>query len=321
MELERRDRHPRRLVRPGITVRVSILLAMFAAVANAAATVLQRLGVESASAGGTRTRWLMAAVLRRKVWFIGLGLTTASFLLQAIALAFGNLSTVQPVMVTEIVFLVLILGAWFHQRLGWREWVGTIGTAVGLGVFLGLSYSHHGSGQPDFDDWVLLLATAGAAVALTLIAARRGPRSFRAAAYGASAGIVFALTATFIKTVADEWQHGPAYVFSHPAAYAVAASGLFGLVISQHALQAGPVAASQAALLIVNPLSSIVIGIWLFSDHVHATGARAVLEGVFLGVMFSSLLVLAQSPLITSTREAERLSTRRIDAPVGTPIP
>ncbi len=265
----------------------------------------------------------MASVLRRPIWFVGLGLTTASFLLQAVALAFGNLSTVQPVMVTEIVFLVLILGTWFHQRLGWREWVGTVGTAVGLGVFLGLSYSRRGGGQPDSEDWVLLLAAAGAAVLVTLVISRHGPRPFRAASYGASAGIVFALTATFIKTVANEWQHGLGYVFSHPAAYAVAASGLAGLVISQHALDAGPVAASQAALLIVNPLSSIVIGIWLFSDHVHATGARAVLEGVFLGVMFSSLLVLAQSPLISSSREAERLSTRRVvrDAPVGTPVP
>ncbi len=108
-------------------------------------------------------------------------------------------------------------------------------------------------------------------------------------------------------------------MFSHPAAYSVAVSGLIGLVISQHALDAGPVAASQAAHLIVNPFSSIVMGIWLFKDHVHATGSRAIVEGVFLGVMFYSLLLLSQSPLISSTREAERLSDRQSlsKAPVG----
>ena len=302
---------------------MSILLALFAAVANVLATVLQRLGVESATSGNRTSKRLMAAVMHRPIWFVGLALTTTGFLFQALALAFGNLTSVQPVMVTEIVFLVLILGTWFHQRLGWREWVGTVGTAVGLGVFLGLSYSRRGGGQPDTEDWILLLATAGAAVIITLVAARHGPRAFRAAAYGVSVGIVFALTATFIKTVADEWQHGLAYVFSHPAAYAVAASGLVGLVISQHALEAGPVAASQAAHLIANPLSSIVIGIWLFSNHVHATGARAVVEGVSLGVMFSSLLILAQSPLVSTSHEAELLTKRRVvtDAPVGTPVP
>jgi drug/metabolite transporter (DMT)-like permease len=302
---------------------MSIVLALFAAVANAMATVLQRLGVESAVSGTGTSKRLMAAVMRRPIWFAGLALTTASFFLQSIALAFGNLTSVQPVMVTEIVFLVLILGTWFHQRLGWREWVGTVGSAVGLGVFLGLSYSRRGTGQPNAEDWTLLLAAAGAAVIITLIAARHGPRAFRAAAYGVSAGILFALTATFVKTVADEWQHGLAYVFSHPAAYAVAASGLVGLIIGQHALEAGPVAASQAALLIANPMSSIVIGIWLFNNHVHATGARGVVEGVSLGVMFSSLLVLAQSPLVTASHEAELLTHRRVvsDAPVGTPVP
>ena len=145
---------------------------------------------------------------------------------------------------------------------------------------------------------------------LSAVAAQRGPRSWRAAWYGVSAGICFALTAAFIKTVANEWPHGIVYVFEHPAAYSVALVGLVGLVIAQHALDAGPVAASQAALLIVNPLSSIVMGIWLFRDHVHATGSRAIGEGLFLGLMFYSLLLLSQSPLISSTFEAEQLSDR-----------
>ena len=302
---------------------MSILLAIFAAVANTAATVLQRLGVESVTTGSATTRKLMAAVLRRPIWFAGLALTTASFLLQSVALAFGNLTSVQPVMVTEIVFLVLILGIWFHQRLGWREWVGTIGTAIGLGVFLGLSYCAAAPDSRTSRTGSCFWPPRAPRSSFRSSAPRHGSRSFRATAYGASAGIVFALTATFIKTVANEWQQGLAYVFSHPAAYAVAASGLAGLVISQRALESGPVAASQAALLIVNPLSSIVIGIWLFNDHVHTTGARAVVEGVFLGLMFSSLLVLSQSPLISTSREAERLSKRRVvaDAPVGTPVP
>ena len=299
---------------------MAIVLAFLAAGANAFATVLQRLGVESVQTAGTKRGSLMASVLRRPVWFAGLVLATACFLLQAFALSFGNLSTVQPVMVTEIVFLVLILGTWFHQRLGWREWIGTIGTAVGLGVFLALSYSSPGHAHPQAEDWVLLLGASLGAVAISLLAARHGHRSFRAACYGVSAGVVFALTAAFIKTVADEWTHGPGFVFSHPAAYAVAASGLAGLVISQHALNAGPVAASQAALLIVNPLSSIVMGIWLFGDRVHATGARAVVEGVFLGVMFSSLLVLSQSPLISTSRDAEQLSDRLTDSPASEPL-
>ena len=286
------------------------LLALLAAGANAFATVLQRLGVEAAHPVSKRSHHLMASVLKRPIWYAGLALTTGGFILQAVALSFGNLSTVQPIMVTEIVFLVLILGIWFHHQLRWIDLAAVCGTAIGLGFFLWLSYSKEGHSYPSKYDWMLLLVAAVGAIALSAVAAQRGPRSWRAAWYGVSAGICFALTAAFIKTVANEWPHGVVYVFEHPAAYSVAVVGLIGLIIAQHALDAGPVAASQAALLIVNPLSSIVMGIWLFRDHVHATGSRAIGEGLFLGLMFYSLLLLSQSPLISSTREAERLSDR-----------
>jgi drug/metabolite transporter (DMT)-like permease len=286
------------------------VLALLAAGANAFATVFQRLGLEHRSISEL-SHGLMASVLRRPIWFAGLALTTASFLLQSLALSYGNLSTVQPIMVTEILFLVIILGTWFHHALKWTDWVAVFGTGIGLAGFLWLSYSKEGHNSPSKFDWLLLLVAAGGAVVLGILAAQRGPRSWRAVCYGVSAAICFALTAAFIKTVANEWPRGVVYVFSHPEAYGVAVAGLIGLIISQHALDAGPVAASQAALLIVNPLSSIIMGIWLFRDHVHATGTHAILEGIFLGVMFYSLLLLSQSALITSSREAEQLSDRQ----------
>ncbi len=135
----------------------------------------------------------MAAVLRRPIWFAGLGLTTGGFLLQALALSFGNLSTVQPIMVTEILFLVLILGTWFHHQLRWIDWVAAFGTALGLGVFLWLSYSKAGHSYPTEFDWFLLLVAAVGGIGLGVLAAQRGRRSWRATCYGVSTGICFAL--------------------------------------------------------------------------------------------------------------------------------
>jgi hypothetical protein len=287
---------------------VAILLAVCAAVANALATVLQRLGVEQAATSEGSSRKLMAGVLRRPIWFAGLALTTMSFLLQAIALAWSNLSTVQPIMVTEIVFLVAILGIWTRRRLGWREWTGACGTAIALGAFLAISDSTGGSERPSASDWLLLLIAAGGAVILGALGGLRGARSWRAACFGVAAGITYALTAAFIKTVADQWPHGTIYVFTHLEAYGVAITGLAGLVLSQHALNAGPVAASQSSLLIVNPLSSIVMGIWLFGDRINARGPRAVFEVLFLVLMSISLAILAHSPLVTSNERDEQLT-------------
>ncbi len=286
---------------------MAIALALLAAAANAFATVLQRLGVEQAAVLQRAGRTLMAALVHRPVWFFGLALTTVSFFLQAIALSIGNLSTVQPVMVAEIVFLVAILGARLDTKLTWREWFGATGTAAGLGTFLAVSASSGGNDRPTRSDWLLLVMACVGAVAVAASAARRGPRAWRAACFGVAAAICFALTAACIKTTAEQWSRSPVWVFSHFEAYGIVVAGLAGLVISQHALEAGPVAASQSALLIVNPLASIVIGIWLFGDRLHHGGSRTTIEALSLGLMFVALFVLSNSPLVNGTRHSERL--------------
>lgn len=286
-----------------------ILLALSAAVANAFATVLQRVGIEEAGTGrAASARALMASVLHRPVWFFGLALTTASFLLQAIAISLGNLSTVQPVMVTEILFLVAILGLWFHQSVGWREYVGALGTAAGLGTFLALSSSTGGNERPSRSDWVLLLIACVGAIVVALTAAQRGSRSWRAAWYAIAAAVCFALTAACIKAASDQWSGGALSTFSHPEVYGVAIFGFAGLIVSQRALEAGPVAASQSTLLIVNPISSIVMGIWLFGDRLHTSGPRLALEVLALSVMVLALFVLSTSPLVAASATVERLS-------------
>ena len=100
---------------------VAIPLAVCAALCNALTTIFQRLGVETApDAEGPRPEADPACV-RRPIWYVGFAAMLGSFLLQAMALGFGGLSVVQPLMVAELVFLVVILRVWFGAPLGWRE--------------------------------------------------------------------------------------------------------------------------------------------------------------------------------------------------------
>jgi len=295
---------------------MAFVLAVLAAASNALATVFQRLGVEDAVAGHGGGH-LLTSVLRRPVWFAGLGLAVVSFLLQAGALSLGDLSSVQPIMVTELLFLLVILSIWFHRTLGWREWLGAAGTAIGLGLFLAMSDAGGGHARPTRTDWVLLLGASLGAVIVSVLAAQQGPRWWRAGAYGVGGGVAFAMTAAFVKTASDQWSRGPFYALGHWQAYSVAAAGLVGLVLSQHALEAGPVAASQSALLVVNPLSSIVMGVWLFGDHLRIGGLRFALEGGALAVMFLSLVILATSPLVNVDAQEEQLTSPGTVAQVG----
>ena len=71
----------------------------------------------------------------------------------------------------------------------------------------------------------------------------------RAALRGSAAGVMWALEATFIKSMTDDAaQGGLAGLFTHWAVYAVAVGGAAGVVLEQAALQAGPLRVSQPLL-------------------------------------------------------------------------
>ncbi len=285
---------------------MAIIFALLAAMSNALATVMQRIGVETSGSvdseykDSDRVGFKFKNLLKSPVWFAGLGLMTASFLLQAIALAFGNLTTVQPVMVTELLFIVIILGFWFDHQIGRQEIFSVFGVILGLGLFLGFSFGQRGNLHPDLDDWMAVIGGGLGVILLSLWFTTKGSRSFKAASFGVAGGTAFAVTAAFIKQVAEQWPHGIVYVLSNWEGYGVAIAGMVGLILSQHALNAGPVAASQSALLISNPLASIVMGVYLFGNHLDRSGPRLAAEVIALAVMFASLFVLSHSPLVAS---------------------
>src|SRR5664280_1367810 len=241
---------------------VAYLLAAIAAFVNALTSVLQRIGVESAPASTTLRMSLMAHAIRRGIWLIGFGLMLVEFALQATALRFGQLSVVQPVLTTELLFLMLILGVWFRYRLGPQEWLGSA----------------------------------------IIVAALRGPRWWRAASFGAATAVTAAFGAALTKATTTYISEGWGHVLTHAQPYMLAVTGLGTVFLLQNALHAGPITASRTTLVTLNPLVSIVLGITLFADRLRAGPLWVTLEVAALAVLVTGAVILARSPLVAGTR-------------------
>jgi uncharacterized membrane protein len=291
------------------------VLAVAAAFSNALTSILQRMGVEDAPDDATLKLRLLTHAIKRGVWLLGFLFLIASFLMQAVALHLGDMSQVQPILTTELLFLVLILATWFRFRIGLREWVGSLAAAGGLAGFLYFAEPGGGTAVPTALSWIVTGSICAGAVAITVGLALRGPRWWRAAMFGAAGAIGFAFTASLIKSVGNIVAADWTQMFFHWQTYAMAAAGIFSLFLAQNAFHAGPIAASQTALVLVDPLASIAIGIALFEDNLRTTGAYGPLEAVSLLVMFVGAAYLAHSPLISGMkggdeRYEELLSTR-----------
>ncbi len=252
---------------------------------------------------------LLTHALKRGVWLLGFAVMIVSFLCQAVALHLGDLSQVQPILTTELLFLVLLLATWFRFRIGLREWFGCLAAAGGLAGFL--AFAQPGGGQlvPTNLGWLIVGSVCGGVILVAVVLALRGPRWWRAAMFGAAGAVGFAFTASLIKTVgnyvATDWPH----MFVHWQTYGLAVCGVGSVFLAQNAFHAGPIAASQTALVLVDPLASIAIGIGLFGDNLRTAGAYGPLEALSLLVMFIGAVSIAHSPLISGMKgDDERYS-------------
>ena len=277
-------------------------LALLASLANALTSVFQRIGVESAPPDATLRFSLIRHAMKRGVWLLGFGLMIISFVVQAIALHFGRLSQVQPILTVELVFLAAILAIWFGFKMGTREWLGSLGVTAGLAGFLYVAHPQYGMTEPPVWRWSVAAAACTAAIVTAVVLARRGPRWWRASMFGTAAAISYAFTAACTKVVTDYAAADWTQLYRHWQTYALAFFGVLAVFLSQNAMHAGPIVASQSTLVLVDPLASILIGVGLFGDDLATGGSAVPLEALCLLVAFAGAFVLAHSPLISGMR-------------------
>jgi drug/metabolite transporter (DMT)-like permease len=283
---------------------LSGVFAVGSAFANSLNVVTQH--VASTAAPAKDKGWRLALYLiRNPLWLFGVGVMVAAFLLQAIALYEGRVSVVQSILVTELVFTLVIGRVWLRRRVPPAAWASAAVTSAGLAVFLVMSEPKGGHAEVTADAWIpALLVCGGLAAALAVLAGRGSPMR-RAALYATASGIVWALFASFLKSTTDVLgANGVVDVLKHGAIYGIVVAGITGTVLTQAALHYGPLSVSQPVMVIVNPVFSIMLGVWLYGEHFEGSGLRVALGALGFVAMAVGVVFLARTaPSLASTPE------------------
>jgi drug/metabolite transporter (DMT)-like permease len=312
----------------------AIILALTASFFTAASSVAQRLAAAPAP-DDTAFSWrLLSFVLRRPVWFLGIALMIGGFLFQLAALQEGDLSLVQPLIATEVLFVFGFLAVRWRSHVRVLDWVAAAGMAVGLGTFLFLAHPSGDSvAQAKPETWaVAAIATFGAAAIVAAIAifplGDKEPSPARKAALMAiSAGISFGFVAAVIKVLATQVSHGPAAVFTNWSPYVLLLTGAVSMFLATNAYQAGPLAASQPGLTIADPLVAILLGVTVFGEHLESGPRHLTGEAIAAAVLVGSVVLLSRSPLIQTQHSSAEGGVDlagagpHLDAPGGPPAP
>ncbi|HLN67928.1 MAG TPA: DMT family transporter [Streptosporangiaceae bacterium] len=287
-----------------------IVFALLAALSNAVNEATQH--IASTEAPRRSSGWrLVVYLFRNPLWLFGWVALVAAFVFQALALHDGLLSIVQPVLATELVFMLLLRRFWIHQSIRAVTWIAATVTCVGLTVFVVAGQPGGGQPTPAGKHWFTAGLACCACAGVLAAVARWGSPSLRAALYGSASAVMWALVAAFIKATTDTLtQFGVGGMFTHWPVYALAAGSVAALFLMQVALHVGPLRASQPFIVIVDPIVSIALSVWLFSEHFTSDGAVLALAAAGFAVMCAGVVVLTQTAPATMKADNDPLPTR-----------
>ncbi|WP_307717601.1 DMT family transporter [Streptomyces sp. V4I23] len=275
-----------------------VLFALAAALSNAFATVLQRKAALDVPRSQGFRAGLLLDLLHRPVWLAGMAAVVVAGVCQAVALGTGPLTIVQPLFVLELPLALILATRLLHGSLPRAGWVALAAVVVGLGIALGAASPSGNRTDVPAERWVVALPVCAAVVlALAAAALRRPEGRARAACLGTATAISYAVTAALMKEavhILDD--HGLGAFLTAWQTYAFAATGAAAIFLLEHAMQAGPLVASQPALTLGDAAVSLCLGILLFEEHVR-TGWWMLPEAAGVALVVAGVLALARMPL------------------------
>ena len=260
---------------------------------------------------------LLRALIRKPIWFIGILCMILGFVFQLAALRVSSLSLVQPVIAAELLLVFGFLALRSPRRVQARDWIAATAMAAGLAVFLGIARPQGGVHNASVSVWLMAGACTAGAAALFWTFARvpfsssKNPSPARQAALLATAaGIAWGFVAAVIKELSSHLAGGPYAVFTNWSPYVLLLAGAGAFFLLSNAFQAGPLAASQPSLTIVDPLVASLLGMVLFKDRIRHDPLELVGETIALLVLAAGVVAISRSPLVhgTSAERAEGAS-------------
>lgn len=272
-----------------------VLFAVVAAFSNALATVLQRRAALSVPQTRGFRPGLVVDLLRRPVWLAGMLAVVVAGAGQAAALATGPLSLVQPLFVLELPLALLLASLMTGRGLPGVLWAAVAAVVVGLGVALAAAAPGGGGTHVSTARWVPALVACAAAVCLTAGAGLRRPEGkARAGCLGAATAVCYALTAALMKDAVQRLDTGGVTGFLTAwQTYAFAAAGVCAVLLLEHAMQGGPLVASQPALTLGDATVSLLLGAFLYQEHVR-TGWWVLPQLSGVALVVAGVLTLAR---------------------------
>ncbi|WP_405611107.1 DMT family transporter [Streptomyces sp. NBC_00076] len=274
-----------------------LVLAVSAACCLGFGFVLQQNAARQAPMSDFLSFRLLLDLMRVPRWLGGIGLMVAGMALGAIALGKGEISLVEPLLATNLLFALALSRRQTKQPLGRQGWAGLLLLAGGVTAFIVAGQPRGGNAVTDpLRHWLIIGVMIGLALLLTTYA-KRSRLSSGPVLLAVAAGLLYGVQDALTRVSGERFSEGGLVeVLTGWQPYAVLALGVTGLVLVQSAFETAPLRMSLPALTAAQPLAGIVCGVGFLGDRLRTDPGALAWEAAGLAAIVVGIVLLGLHP-------------------------
>lgn len=264
-----------------------------AAVVFGFASAVQHDQVVQVDGAGALDPGLLAALVRRPIWLLGIGGDALAIGLQAVGLRFGPVLLIQLLVLGGLPIGVLLSAAGARRRLRWPEGVGlalcTGGVALAVPASATVNLGHPAAARA----WVAAAVGIGVAVVALLWLAHRAP-PVAPLATGIAAGITGG-TGSVLLAICAAGVGRPLALLTTATPYVAALLGLWTLHLSQAAFQTPSLAAPLAGLSVTEPVVACLLAVTVLQEHLPAGSLAKAVGALGFSLAIAGVVLLSRA--------------------------
>ncbi|MFE6363324.1 DMT family transporter [Streptomyces sp. NPDC057806] len=287
-----------------------LILAVSAACCLGFGFVLQQNAAQKAPLKDFLSPRILLDLVKVPRWLGGIALMVVGMALGAVALGQGQLSLVEPLLATNLLFAMALSRHQTKQTLGRQGWLGLLLLAGGVATFIVAGEPTGGTALTDpFRQWLIIGVMTGTALLLTAYA-KRSRLGSGPALLATAAGLLYGVQDALTRVTGQRFAEGGlAAVLTGWQPYAVVVLGVTGLVLVQSAFETASLRVSLPALTAAQPLAGIACGVGFLGDRLRTDAGALAWESAGLAAVVVGIVLLGLHPAMPSG-QAVRERTR-----------
>ncbi|MCE3551749.1 DMT family transporter [Pseudonocardia sp. RS11V-5] len=241
---------------------------------------------------------LLGDLIGTPMWLAGLAAMIAGQLLGAAALGVGDVTLVEPLLTTNLLFALLFTRALSVAPLRAEDWIGSVALVGGVVLFLVCAaprQARNAAATHADPASAVFLGVVAVVVAVLVLLSRSRDGPTRAGMLALGAGLLFGVQDGLTRSVVGALGRGPDRLFASWPFYALVLVAITGILLMQNAFGSAPLRSSLPVITAAEPLTGIAFGLGVYGERIRLAPGWLVGAAAGLAVMIAGVVVVARS--------------------------